>query len=272
METCYFSLLNFLISSNTVLFVSGLLSIEHHIFVSFVDLENQCMLAFERLSEGVRENVYYFKDLLTKYSICRKYIYENENSFEESIKMALTVVGKGRYNLFNKNCECFVRWLKTGVSESLQVKAAPGRILARLATVFSKLPALAVKTGVARQGARSALGALGSLGLSAAISAGVFAFERRGLKKQLKAGKISRENYEDKLIERGFEMGAAEVGACLGTVASVGLSVMGVGTLGSLGGAIIVGILGALILANVGSWIGKTIVKHRRKKKLSKEN
>ena len=126
---------------------------------------------------------------------------------------------------------------------------------------------MAASSGISHEVARPVFGALGGFAISALISACFFAKERSDLKKDLEAGTITPEFYRDSLIEKGCEMAGGSLGGGVGTVAFLGMSALGAGTLISVGTAIVVGIIGSLIAANVGSWLGKKIVSRIRLKK-----
>ena len=248
---------------------------DHHFFVHYVDIEAQCLFAYEMIQEGIKDNCYSFKDLLNN-SICRKYIYETALPFEQSVEMALSRLGEEGYNLFKNNCECFVRWLKTGVHESIQVKQAPWRVLSRIAATFGKVPLKKTleKIGVtvANLFADDVAGFMDFGGIGAEVSMTslvaflFYALEKKELKKQFDSGEITRENFEDRLTEKKWELGGSAIGSLLGVLAPVAVGYSGVGS------AMIGGLLGSLLVATLGSWIGKTIVTRRNQRRQALKN
>ena len=54
--------------------------------------------------------------------LCRMFIYTECLSFEKSVQLATEMLGDTYYDGLRENCEHTVRFLKTGVKESLQVR------------------------------------------------------------------------------------------------------------------------------------------------------
>ena len=99
----------------------------HELFVKEIDWENEKMVVYEKTKttgRGMHENEMNIQDLFEK-QLCRKFIYDNGClTFEESVKLAESMVGDAKYNLVCDNCEHTARFLKTGRKESLQVENA----------------------------------------------------------------------------------------------------------------------------------------------------
>ena len=116
------------------------------------------------------------RDLFKK-QLCHKFIYNECLSFDESVKLAESMIGDGKCNLVCDNCEHTARFLKTGRKESEQVVDACFSAFNLLLTNVPKF-------------LRSLVSSVVEI-----LTGGLMELNR--MKKELEKDEISQHNFED---------------------------------------------------------------------------
>ena len=229
----------------------------------------------------MHENEMNIQDLFEK-QLCRKFIYDNGClTFEESLKLAESMVGDGKYNLVCDNCEHTARFLKTGRKESLQVENALWYVFNLLCTNVPKFLRTPAVRSLAFTVAEILVGELvhqlaphitASLLIGAESIAGIvvyliiYMFDMRKFKKLLENHEISQDNFEDLRTILRYKLSGAAWGSIIGILVASPAGVFGFkGIALACSASFICSLIFSVILNNVAYWV----VRKRNEKRFS---
>ena len=228
------------------------------------------MVVYEKTKttgKGMHENEMNIQDLFEK-QLCRKFIYDDKClTFEESVKLAESMVGDGQYNLVCDNCEHTARFLKTGRKESLQVENACVDVFNLLCTNVPKFLRAPAVRSLASTVAEILVGELvqfapyvtaslviGAEGIAAiVVYLIIYMFKIKKLKKELKKHKISQDNFEDLRTIVRYKLSGAALGSLIGLLVASPAGVFGFKgiALAACFASVICGVIFSVILKNV---------------------